>query len=213
MTVPTDAILAFHNAFRRDMTRIDSAALAQARGKTGVEPELERFRFFNEILVWHAKGEELAIFPALEAVAPSVAEAYIMDHHGLDEGYNALSAAVSAHDALETARAAAAFKFHHDIHLAKEDAHLYRLFRERIPVPEQAKALGVMASTVPQERFPEVITWMFPLIGDDDRENMTRIWQMVLPPPVFEMVKPLIHKAIGDGWAELTRRIPTLEVQ
>ena len=26
---------------------------------------------------------------------------------------------------------------------------------------------------------------MFPLMGDDDRENMTRIWQMVMPPEVF----------------------------
>jgi hypothetical protein len=67
-----------------------------------------------------------------------------------------------------------------------------------------------MSSTVPQARFPEVIAWMYPLIGIDDRENMTRIWQMVMPPPVFEGVKSLIHKAIGDDWAELTRRIPTL---
>jgi hypothetical protein len=67
-----------------------------------------------------------------------------------------------------------------------------------------------MSSTLPQDRFPEVIAWMFPLLGDDDRENMTRIWQMVMPPPVFENVKPLIHKAIGNDWAELTRRIPTL---
>ena len=37
---------------------------------------MERFRFFNEALVWHATGEEVAIFPALEEVAPSVAEAY-----------------------------------------------------------------------------------------------------------------------------------------
>jgi hypothetical protein len=67
-----------------------------------------------------------------------------------------------------------------------------------------------MSSTVPQERFPEVIAWMYPLIGNDDRENMTRIWQMVMPPPVFAQVKQLIQKAIGNDWAELTRRIPTL---
>ncbi len=121
-----------------------------------------------------------------------------------------MSAAVSAHDALETARASAAFKFHLDIHLDKEDAHLYRLIRERVSMPDQGKAAGVMSSTVPQDRFPEVIAWMFPLLGDDDRENMTRIWQMVMPPPVFAGVTQLIHAAIGDGWAELTRRIPTL---
>jgi hypothetical protein len=190
---------------------IDSAALAIARGNPGLTATLERFRFFNEILVWHAHGEELAIFPALEVVAPLVAEAYIRDHRGLDAAFDALNNAVSAHDALETARATAAFKFHLDIHLGKEDAHVYRLMQERVAVPELAKAVGVMSSTVPPERFPEVIAWMFPLIADDDRENMTRIWQMVMPAPVFAGVKPLIHKAIGNGWAELARRIPNLE--
>ena len=210
MAGPLDAVTAIHNAFRRDMQGIDAAALDSARGKPGLEPAVERFRFFNEALVWHAHGEELAVFPAVESVAPSVAEAYERDHRGLDAAFDALSAAVSARDALETARASAAFKFHLDIHLDKEDAHLYRLMRERVPLPDQVKAVSLMASTVPQERFPEVIAWMFPLLGHDDRENMTRIWQMVMPPPVFAVARQLIQKAIGDDWAELTRRIPTL---
>jgi hypothetical protein len=210
MTEPLDAIMAFHNAFRRDMAGIDAAALDSARGKPGLMPAIERFRFFNEVLVWHAHGEELAIFPALEAVVPSVAEAYLRDHHGLDAAFETLSAAVSAQDALETARATAAFKFHLDIHLGKEDAHLYRLVRERVPASEQGKAVGIMSSTVPQDRFPEVIAWMYPLLGHDDRENMTRIWQTVMPAPVFAGVKQLIQKAIGNDWAELVRRIPTL---
>ena len=75
---------------------------------------------------------------------------------------------------------------------------------------EQGKAASIMSSTVPQERFPEVIAWLYPLIGPDDRENMTRIWQMVMPQPVFAQVKQLIQAATGDDWAELTRRIPTL---
>lgn len=211
MTEPMDAVMAIHNAFRRDMSGIDAAARDTARGKPGLAPAVERFRFLNEILVWHAHGEELAIFPALETVAPLVGEAYIRDHRGLDAAFDAMNAAVSAGDALETARASAAFKFHLDIHLAKEDAHVYRLIRERLSMPDQGKAVGVLSSAVPQARFPEVIAWMFPLLGNDDRENMTRIWQMVMPPPVFAGVKQLIHKAIGDDWAELTRRIPTLE--
>jgi hypothetical protein len=210
MAEPLDAVMAIHNAFRRDIGGIDAAALELARSKPGLALKFERFRFFNEVLVWHAKGEELAIFPALEAVAPSVAEAYERDHRGLDAAFDALSAAVSARDALETARATAAFKFHLDLHLAKEDAHLYRLMRERVPVPDQGKAVGMMASTVPQDRFPELIEWMFPLLDHNDRENMTRIWQMVMPPPRFEMIKPLIKKAIGNDWVELTKRIPTL---
>jgi hypothetical protein len=210
MAGPLDAVTAIHNAFRRDMEGIDAAALDSARGIAGRAATVERFRFFNEVLVWHAHGEELAIFPVLEGVAPSVAEAYERDHRGLDAAFDALSAAVSSRDALETARASAAFKFHLDIHLDKEDAHLYRLIRERVSVPDQGKAVGVMASTVPQDRFPELIAWMFPLLGHDDRENMTLIWQMVMPAPAFAGAKQLIQKAIGDDWAELTRRIPTL---
>jgi NRPS condensation-like uncharacterized protein len=111
---------------------------------------------------------------------------------------------------LETARATAAFKFHLDIHLGKEDAHLYRIMRERVSVGDQVKVLDIMSGTVPQERFPEVIVWMFPLIDHNDRENMTRIWQMAMPAPIFARARQGIQKAIGDDWAELKRRIPTL---
>ena len=210
MTTPLDAVTAIHNAFRRDIAGIDMAALSSAQGKPGFEAAIDRFRFFNEILVWHAHGEELAIFPALEQVAPSVAEAYLMDHRGLDAAFDALSEAARRADPLKTARATAAFKFHLDIHLDKEDVHLYRLFRERVPLAEQGKAAGLMASTVPQDRFPEVIAWLFPLLGPVDRENMTRIWQMVMPPEYSRARQQLIHKSVGDDWAGLAERIPGL---
>ena len=210
MVEPVDAVRAIHNAFRNDLQQIDAAALDSARGTKGLAATIGRFRFFNEVLVWHAHGEELAIFPAVETVAPLVAEAYLKDHRGLDSAFEELNRSYSERDPLKTARATAAFRFHLNIHLDKEDTHLYRIFRERIPLPEQGKAVGIMSSTVPPERFPELIAWIFPLMGHDDRENMTRIWQMVMPAPVFAGVKELVRKAVGSDWAELTRRIPTL---
>jgi hypothetical protein len=210
MAGPLDAVMAFHNAFRRDMAVIDAAALAVAGGETDQGAKLDRFRFFNEALVWHASGEELAVFPALEAVAPSVAEAYIMDHRGLDAAYDALNGAVLAKDPLGTARATAAFKFHLDIHLAKEDAHLYRLIRERVSAADQAKIVGIMSSGVPQDRFPEAVGWLFPLLTADEREEMTRVWQMLMPPQVFAGATGLIRKTIGNDWGDLARRIPEL---
>ncbi len=210
MTEPVDAVLAIHNAFRNDMVRIDAAALELAKGRKGLDATIERFRFFNEVLVWHAHGEELAVFPALENVAPLVAEAYVKDHRGLDAAYNELNVSYSEHDPLKTARATAAFRFHLTWHLDKEDTHLYRIFRERIPKPEQGKVIGIMSSTIPKERFAELVAWLYPLIGHDDRENMTRIWQMVMPASVFSGVKELIRKAVGSDWAELSRRIPGL---
>jgi hypothetical protein len=211
MAQPLDAIKAIHNAFRADMKLIDASALESARSGKKLTSTIERFRFFNEVLVWHAHGEEIAIFPAVETVAPSVAEAYEKDHRGLDAAFDALNSAVSANDVLATARATAAFKFHLDVHLGKEDSHLYRLVRERVSMAEQGKAVGIMANEVPQARFPELVAWIYPLMDINDRENMTSIWQMVMPPQAFDQAKQLIKKAIGDGWTELIRRIPTLQ--
>jgi len=192
------------------MQRIDAAALDTARGREGLAATVGRFRFFNEVLVWHADGEEEAVFPRLELVAPLVAEPYVTDHRGLNSAFDELDRSYSARDPLQTARATAAFRFHLNMHLNKEDAHLYRIFKERVPLPEQGKAIGIMASKVPQERFSELVAWLFPLVGLDDRETMVHIYQMMMPEPVFTSTKELIKKAIGSDWAERTRRIPTL---
>jgi hypothetical protein len=211
MAVPIDAIRAIHNGFRKDMAAIDSAAYTAARGRDGLSPVLKRFAFFNEILFWHASGEEEAVFPELESVAPLVAEAYERDHRGLDSLCDLIRQAANASDPLATARATAALDFHLGIHLNKEDAHLYRIFNERVSLPKQGAIVGKMAQKVPQERFPEFVGWLFPLLGPGDRENMTRIFKQVMPEPAFAGASKLIQAAIGNDWAELTRRIPELK--
>ena len=210
MAGPVDAVKAIHNAFRNDIDAIDAAAYEAAKGNGDLTAVIARYEFFNEILDWHAQGEEKAVFPKIEEIAPLVAEAYITDHRGLDALFASMNDKISSKDALQTARVTAAFKFHLDIHLDKEDVHLYRIFGERVEMPEQGKIVGIMAGEVPQARFPEMVNWMFPLMGLDDRENMTRIWQMVMPEPAFAGAKGLIQKAIGDEWSALTGRIPEL---
>jgi hypothetical protein len=75
---------------------------------------------------------------------------------------------------------------------------------------EQGAALGEMASHAPQDRFPEVVAWMFPLIGHVDRVNMTRSWQMGMPSEGFAMAAQLIEHVVGDDWPALARDIPEL---
>ncbi len=211
MAIPLDAIRAIHNAFRKDMAAIDAAAYTAARGGDGSGQVIKRYVFLNEVLVWHATGEEDAVFPALESVAPLVAEAYERDHRGLDSLFESLHKVIDSSDALATARVTAALNFHLDNHLGKEEAHLYRIFNERVSLPSQGAIVGKMARKVPQERFPELVGWIYPLIGLDDRENMTRIWQQALPEPAFAGAIKLIQAAIGNDWDELTRRIPELK--
>ena len=92
------------------------------------------------------------------------------DHRGLDAAFDELNRSYSSGDPLETARATAAFRFHLDMHLDKEDTRLYRIFKERVPLGRAGEGgCGIMASKVPWERFPEFVAWMFPLLGQDDR--------------------------------------------
>src|SRR5215831_16233025 len=148
MTGPIHSVVAMHNALRHDIQIIDTAALEAAHGKPGLDATIERFHFFNEVLEWHAEGEDAVILPLLETVAPDVYESYERDHRALDVAFTELNKAVSVRDPLETARATKAFKFFLDVHLDKEDAHLYRLINERVSVPDQGQAVGVMASSV-----------------------------------------------------------------
>ena len=161
--------------------------------------------------MFHANGEEEFVFPALESVAPLVAEAYERDHRGLDMLFDSLQKAVSVNEVLAIARATSAFNFFLTFHLNKEEAHLYRIYNERISLPDQGAIAGKISQKVPKERFPEVVKWLYPLIGPQDQENMTRIFQQVLPAQVFTGTTQLIKASIGDDWSELTRRIPELK--
>jgi hypothetical protein len=210
MAVPLDAIRAIHHAFRKDLAAMDARSEESARGRGDLSFVSARCGFFIEILDWHAKGEEEFVFSALERVAPLVAEAYARDHRGLDRLSAALQKALTEADPIAAVRATSAYRFHLDIHLDKEEAHLYRIFNERVPLPDQGILIGKMAQKIPPPRFPETIGWLFPLIGPDDRENMTRIWKQALPGPVFTGALKLIRASIGDEWTELIRRIPEI---
>jgi hemerythrin-like domain-containing protein len=207
MAVPLDAIRAFHNAFRKDLAAIDAVANNAARGKGNLDLLVKRYNFFNEVLVWHAKGEEEYVFPALEKVAPLMAEAYERDHRGLDSLYEKLQKAVNASDTLSVARATASFDFFLAFHLNKEEAHLYRIYNDKVSIEDQWVIGGKMFQEVPRERFPEVVAWLYPLLGLDDRENVTRIMQKNMPEPAFAGATKLIQAAVGNGWAELDQRL------
>jgi hemerythrin-like domain-containing protein len=211
MPVPLDAIRAIHNAFRSAIKVMDKAADSAAHRSGNLDVVLKQYKIFNEVLVFHAVGEEKFVFPAMEKVAPLVSQPYEQDHRGLDSLSERLEEAINSNDLVEIARTTAAFKFHLDIHLYKEDTHLYRIFGERISLLEQGTIAGNMAREVPQERYGEFATWLISLTDLDDRENMIRIWQQAMPPPAFANIAGIIQVAAGDDWVKLAERIPELK--
>ena len=212
MVTPLDVIPSFHQALRNDMKIIDDAAYKAAAEDGNLAPVVERLSFFSEILMWHAAGEDELVFPAMDKVAPLVAQGYLHDHNEFDMMTEGLAKITGASDALVAARETAAMTAVLRIHLDKEDELLYPILRERTSLEEQTAIVGGMAAHVPPERNPEFIHWFFPLLGHDDREMWTRVVMRLMPEQVFAGVKVLIRETITDDWAELTRRIPELSV-
>jgi iron-sulfur cluster repair protein YtfE (RIC family) len=208
---PIDIVRSIHNAFRRDVSQIDSSAFKLVRNGKDLTPIFDRLRTVAEILDYHAQGEEVAVFPAVDNLTPLVARAYFLDHRELDTMVDGLEAMRKTPDPLITARAVAVLESHLRIHLNKEDVHLYPILRERTTESEQASIVGLMSRKVPPERFPVLVQWLLPLLDFDDRVVITEGWMKLMPSQVFAGLKPLMRKIMAEDWVELTRRIPNLE--
>lgn len=207
---PVDLIIVAHSGLRRDLADIDAAALRAAREGGDVTGVVKRLEFYTAMLSWHAQGEDDGIFPALERVAPDVSASYELDHRGLDLASEGLDRAVQAGDTIGIARATAAFKFHLDMHLYKEEVHLYRLFVDRLDESAQAAAVGVFTDALPRNRFGDFVGWLFPLVDPEDRARVVRVWQTAMPPQVFAGSLGLVQRVLGDDYRGVTDLIPEL---
>ena len=67
-----------------------------------------------------------------------------------------------------------------------------------------------MARKVPPEKFPAFARWLFPLLDFEDQLVVTRGWMVLMPPPVFANVKPLIKQNTAENWVKLAQQIPGL---
>ena len=211
MSRPIDIIRCFHNAFRRDISQIDDAVNRIAHERGEFTSILDRLHTMNELLDIHARGEEAAVFPAMDKLLPQVATPYLMDHRELDIMANYLETIHQNPEPLTTARATAILHSFLRIHLNKEDAHLYRILRERTSDDEQL-AIGVLMSrSVPPDKFPTMIQWVFPLLDLDDQVIVAKSWVRIMPKQGFAGIRPLIEKAVAGNWINLTKLVPELE--
>ena len=213
MSSPIDVVLCFHNAFRRDIAQIDSSVLNIAKNGGNPSSVLNRLHAMDEILDYHARGEEAAVFPAVDNVAPLVAKAYLMDHRELDKMVENLETLLlqKSPDPLLASRATAVLNSHLRIHLDKEDAHLYPILREKTTFSQQVAMGGIMSSKIPSDRFPAAIAWLFPMLDLNDQVTVTRGWMTLMPTQIFANIKPLIKGAVAEGWGAIAQKIPELK--
>ena len=211
MSRPIDIIRCFHTAFRRDMSQIDNIVNRTAREGGNLALVLDRLHTMNELLDYHAMGEEAAVFPAMDKLVPQLATPYLLDHRELDIMVDGLEKMRQNPDPLTTARATAVLDSFLRIHLNKEDAHLYPILRERTTDDEQVAIGVVLGKSVPNEKFPTLIQWLFPLLDLEDQVFVAKGWVKVLPPQALAGIRPLIQKAVAGNWVKLTQIVPELE--
>ena len=211
MSGPLDIVGSIHNALRRDVSQIDAATYKVARNGGDLAPVFDRLSVVAEILDYHAQGEEAAVFPAVDNLAPLVARAYFLDHRELDTMVDGLQTMRKAPDPLNAARATAVLASHLRIHLDKEDVHLYPILREQTTESEQASIVGLMSKKVPPEKFPTLVKWLLPLLDFDDRVIIVGGWMKLMPPQVFAGLKPLMKSIMAEDWSKLAQRIPYLD--
>ena len=211
MSGPLDLVRCIHNAFRRDLFQIDASTFEWAKNGGNMTDIFDRLEIVSEILDYHAQGEEVAVFPALDNLIPHVSQAYFLDHRELDKMVDNLQTMRDKPDPLTTARATAVLESHLRIHLNKEDAHLYPLLAEQTTESEQIEIGRKMSGKVPPERFPSLVQWLLPLLDFDDRVVITMGWMKMMPPQVFANLKPVMKKLMAQDWVALTKRIPQLD--
>lgn len=207
---PVDLILVAHDGLRHDLADIDASIVTASRQRGDVQQAVERLEFFTSVLAWHAKGEDDGIFPALERVAPDVANSYELDHRGLDLAADGLYRAIDTSDMLEIARATAVFKFHLDLHLHEEEVDLYPLFVDRLSGSDQTEAVRVFTDALPTDRFGDFVRWLFPLVGTSDRAKVVRVWQAAMPEAIFAGTMGLVRNVIGEEYADLAEDVPSI---
>jgi iron-sulfur cluster repair protein YtfE (RIC family) len=212
LSSPIDVVRCFHNAFRKDIAQIDSSVLEIARSGGNLYPILNQLHSMDEILDYHARGEEAAVFPAVDNVAPLVARAYLMDHRELDKMVESLEVMrlQQSPDPLQVCRATAVLNSHLHIHLNKEDAHLYPILREKTTLSQQIAIGGIMSSKIPPDRFPAAISWLMPLLDLNDQVTVVKGWMTLMPPQIFANVKQLIKNAVSQDWDKIAQKISEL---
>lgn len=211
MVLPLDIITPIHNAFRKGLIGIDNDVYGVAKNGGDLSPILERLTEYNRYLKFHADGEELAVFPALDNIKANVAASFEMDHRELDVMSEGTEKVVGAKNELDAARATSDLWTHLRIHLNKEDAYMYPILRAGVTDEEQGAIAGKMASITPHDQMPGLIAWVTRNTDQAERATINQVWMSLMPEQVYSNVKGVVKDSMtAADWDDLTKRVPEL---
>jgi hypothetical protein len=166
---------------------------------------LERLDFFQRVLHLHNTGEEVGVFPEIDARQPDIVPAYLLDHSE-EKGLSANLRAACATGGPELGRAATALGTHLRLHIKKEEELIVPLVERLFSIPEQAAQVGKMLAVFPPADMARVLPWLVSSIEVEDRRAYLGMMEKVVPADRFTGLLATVRAGVSpDVWASLGR--------
>lgn len=200
METPVRGVRFIHRAILAEAGQIEAAASAGRSADVA-----RRLDFFERVLHLHNTGEEVGLFPDIDARAPDVVPAYLLDHRE-EKGLFASLRAACAGGGPELVRAAAAFAAHLRLHIKKEEELIVPLVERLFSIPEQGAQVGKMLGQFSPSDMAQVLPWLVSSLTEDDRRTYLGLMEKVVPPERFAGVLGMVKAGVTpEVWGTLQR--------
>lgn len=178
--------------------------------------------FFHTGVSGHNAGEELVLWPALEAKVPQVTVPYALDHRADEQTFQTLLGLLAHFQAArgEGERADLARQINREAivlnaaishHANKEDVQIMPLSEEHFSREEKEALSGGMVAHLPRELMARAMPTLVMALSPDEREDHLRLMMAGMPAAAFRGIGAIVQGGIpAEAWAELVARIPEL---
>jgi zinc finger protein-like protein len=200
METPIRGARFIHKAILTEAGKIETEATAGRNGDVA-----RRLDFFERVLHLHNTGEEVGVFPEIDARASDVIPAYLMDHREEKVLFANLRDACAG-GGPTLVRAATAVATHLRLHIKKEEELIFPLVERLFSIPEQGAQVGKMLGQFTPADLGQILPWLVTSLEADDRRTYLGLMEKALPPERFAGVLKMVQAGVApEIWASLGR--------
>lgn len=236
---PLIPILHMHKAMSRELRHIESYcdSLDPLHFKQ-MRILSNKVQFLRRVHSFHVKGEEAAIFKALQtkmqSSSSSIPELALYDEHGDEEAMfsqfaenlNELETRATHLDGAERTTHSLKQELSKSVrkiaaclieHMDQEESKILPLVRKLFSFEEQEQMMRDFMAMVPSSMYCDIIPWMFNELDVNEKESMLRNLLRSSQPDEIRRVIRSIAESVVKGeteraeWNEICLRIPEIE--
>lgn len=207
-----------HKAIRTEL-----ASLVDLAEKLDVNSDFneleERVKSLNEMVEFHAKGEEDFVYPACDELRNDISKAYLWDHdvdkkyfQGINECISKIKESKNQSDFDDLKSNLFGLKVILTAHADKEDDLIVPMIDAEVPPPQQGEMLAKINEHMPQDRMVPMFKWLLDRISTEDIADYMGIIKQGAPPEQFNGITSIVKGVLsGDQWNELLKLMPGLK--